>query len=126
MPRHLLIGLVLLASPAALAQGLGLAPLTDRFAICTGRFAALMEYRWVRDDPGVAETAAQLETMRELLAAVVEPGTSGLVLSREVEAKLAFERLLTRAERNERVSDADWARARADSEIATCTALILP
>ncbi|MCB1338417.1 MAG: hypothetical protein KDK10_13475 [Maritimibacter sp.] len=108
------------AGPAC-AQSLGLAPLTDRFAACSGRLAGLMEQQWLGDDPASAVTEAQLATMRELAASVAAPDEAGAVLARETEAKLAFERLIARAE----APAGDWAEARARDDIAACTALLL-
>lgn len=114
------LALTMTAAPA-LSQGLGLPPLTDQFAICTGRFAAMMEYQWMRDDPSTGETSGRLATMRDLLDTVTPPEIAGLVLSRENEAKLAFERLLGRTDDD----DGKWARSRSAAELAECTELLL-
>lgn len=116
---------LLAAAPGARAQGIALDPLADRFAACTGRLSALMEHQWMQDDPASAGSETRLETLRDLLAAVLPEGAEGAGLARESEAKLAFERLLERAEAEEDPRDAAWARARADNEIAACAAIIL-
>lgn len=107
--------------PPARSQGLGLPPLTDQFAACTGRLAAMMEHQWMHDDPAMGETTAMLHKMRELLAAVADPSQDGLVLAREHEAKLAFERLLSRFGQE---AGGAWAKARAEAELAECSALL--
>lgn len=110
-----------LTAAAGLSQGLGLPPLTDQFAACTGRLAAMMEHQWMHDDPAMGETTAMVEQMRELLAAVADPAQEGLILAREHEAKLAFERLLSRFGQ---AAGGAWARARAEAELAECRALV--
>ena len=120
---------LLLAATAAIApapipaqaQRLDLAPLADRFAACAGRLAGQMEHQWLADDPASATTEAQRKTMRELLDTVLAPDKRAVALAREHEAKLAWERLMKRAETGD-----DWAKARAAAEIETCTQLLLP
>lgn len=120
--RALPFVLALLAPTAAPAQTLGLSPLADRFAACAGRLAGLMEYQWLADDPASQDTEARFQTMRELVDAALAPGKEAAALARETEAKLAWERLMKRAE-----EDGDgWARARAAAEIESCAQLLLP
>jgi len=116
------LALLLLLTTPAQAQSLGLDPLSDRFAACAGRLAGLMEHQWLADDPASIDTEARFATMRELLDATVAPGKAAAALARETEAKLAWERLMKRADEE----DGGWAKARAEAEIATCTQLLLP
>lgn len=113
-----------LTVPAA-APGLSLPPLADTFATCAGRYAALMEEQWMKGDPASDESETRLEAIRDMLDAVTAKGTRGAVLARENEAKLAFERLLDRAGSEADPRDAEWARERAEAEIAVCAELIL-
>ncbi len=117
------LALLLALATTAQAQTLGLSPLADRFAACAGRLAGLMEHQWLADDPASTETEARFQTMRDLLDAAVAPDKAAAALARETEAKFAWERLMKRAEAGE---DGDWALARAEAEIATCTQLLLP
>ncbi|MCO5135432.1 MAG: hypothetical protein M9908_14020 [Phyllobacteriaceae bacterium] len=96
--RALPFVLALLAPTAAPAQTLGLSPLADRFAACAGRLAGLMEYQWLADDPASQDTEARFQSMRELVDAALAPGKEAAALARETEAKLAWERLMKRAE----------------------------
>ena len=115
--------LLLLALPTvAQAQALGLDPLVDRFAACAGRLDGLMEHQWMRDDPASGETEARVETLRDLVDAAIAPRKASAALAREHEAKLAWERLMKRAEEEE---DGGWALERAEAEIETCTQLLL-
>ena len=113
--------LLLFLPAAAQGQSLGLSPLADQFAACAGRLAGLMEHQWMADDPATAETEARAEAMRGLTAAALAPGKETAALARETEAKLAWERLMKRADDE----DGGWALARARSEIAACTGLLL-
>ena len=114
--------IVTLAPVAAGAQTLGLDPLADRFAACAGRLAGLMEHQWLADDPASSATEARFQTMRALVEATRAPDKAAAALARETEAKLAWERLMKRAEED----DDGWAKARAAAEIETCTQLLLP
>ena len=81
----------------------------------------MMEFQWMSDDPATGETAGQMRKMRELLEAVAVPELDGLIRARENEAKLGFERLLSRFEEE----GGDWAKARAKAELAACTDLLM-
>jgi len=113
--------LLALAGPAQ-AQSLGLDPMSDRFAACAGRLSGLMEHQWLADDPASSETEARFATMRELLGTTLAPDKAAAALARENEAKLAWERLMKRADEQ----DGGWALTRAEAEIASCTQLLLP
>lgn len=114
------LALLILLPAAALAQSLGLDPLTDRFATCAGVLAGLMERQWLADDPASADTEALHEAMRGLVAASLAPGKTAAALARETEAKLAWERLMQRADDE----DGGWAEARALAEIESCAQLL--
>lgn len=95
------------------------------FASCTGRLSAQIEHQWLMADPGSDATHAQRAHLIELLDTVAPPHAGRQILNWRIDAKQAQSVLLTRATFNRDASDASWARARADREIANCTAMLL-
>ncbi|MBF9034526.1 hypothetical protein HKCCE2091_09765 [Rhodobacterales bacterium HKCCE2091] len=91
------------------------------FATCAGRLSAELSYQWMVSDPAAAETEAVRAAVLDIVAALTPEGEGRGVLSWRVEARAAHSALLSRAVFH---SD-DWARSRADQEIAHCRAYIV-
>lgn len=94
------------------------------FAGCTGRLSAQMEHHWLMGRPA-EEIQAQRSAMITLLDAIQPPDQGKHVLQIRIGAKFAHAALLQRATFNEDASDADWAAARAEVELAHCASLVL-
>lgn len=95
------------------------------FAGCTGRLSAQMEYQWLISDPASDITEARRKVMIALLEATMSQEDARSILAHRIDAKHAQSRLLTRAHFNRDAEDAAWAQRRAETEIATCAALLL-
>ncbi len=95
------------------------------FASCAGRLSATMEYQWLMSHPDADRTEAQRGAMLSLVDALMAPGQGRDVLSWRVDAKQAHAVLLTRATFNHDAEDAAWALARAETQLAACTGLLL-
>lgn len=67
------------------------------FAVCTGRFSALVEYQWLADGPASDSSARQRDTLWALVEAVAGPGQAQAALNWRIEAKVAQRALLDRA-----------------------------
>lgn len=72
-------------------------PLLREFAICAGRFSALVEHQWMVDGPASDVSAGTRDSLLALVGAVEEPGMEATVMGWRVEAKVAQKALLQRA-----------------------------
>jgi hypothetical protein len=95
-------------------------PLLRDFAVCAGRFSALVEHQWMVDGPSSDASAGTRDSFLALVAAVEEPGMMGKVMGWRIEAKVAQKALLARAHF---AGDAA-ARTRADDLLQACAALV--
>jgi hypothetical protein len=88
---------------AALAVGLvthcpaGADPLTRMFAVCTGRYSALVEHQWLVDGPASESSARQRDSLWAVVEAVALPEEAKAALAWRIEAKVAQRALLDRA-----------------------------
>ena len=124
--RTVLLALsLLLPAGTAGAQASVQMELHMTFATCTGRLSAKMEFEWLLSDPTANRTEADRAAMIALLQATTPPDERRLTLARRIEAKRAHSALLTRAFFNEDPQDAQWAIARAERIIASCTGMLL-
>lgn len=92
------------------------------FATCTGRLSALMEFQWLIGDPASEATEHLRDQMADLLAAAEVPGSEVASMDLRLQAKVAEAELLAAAHFTRKTP---WAAARAESQIARCTALLL-
>jgi hypothetical protein len=67
------------------------------FAVCAGRFSALVEHQWMVDGPASDASAGTRDSFLALVEAVEEPGMAATVMGWRVEAKVAQRGLLDRA-----------------------------
>jgi len=95
------------------------------FATCAGRLSAMMEHQWSHDTARADHTAAQRDTMVELVSAIVPPGAGREALSVQVAAKAAFRQLLQRAVNTRDPDDSAWAARRAEDLLRPCTEMLL-
>jgi hypothetical protein len=95
-------------------------PLLREFAVCAGRFSALVEHQWMVDGPASDASAGTRDSLLALVAAVEEPGMTAKVMGWRIEAKVAQKALLTRAHF---AGDA-VAKARAAELLQVCADLI--
>ena len=72
-------------------------PLLREFAICTGRYSALVEHQWLVDGPASEVSARQRDNLWALAEAVVGPGQAATAMNWRIEAKVAQKALLDRA-----------------------------
>lgn len=122
-PGTVLFALIASALPA-LSAPVAEGPL-HIFAACAGRLSATMEHQWLMRDPAAERTEAQRSAMVALVDAVMVPDRAPDVLGWRIDAKRAHAVLLTRATFNADDDDASWALARAETELAACTGLLL-
>jgi hypothetical protein len=90
------------------------------FAVCAGRYSALVEHQWLVDGPASDASAGTRDSLLSLVEAVEEPGMGAAVLGWRIEAKVAQKALLQRAHF---AKDRD-AEARAAELLQSCAALI--
>jgi hypothetical protein len=90
------------------------------FAVCAGRFSALVEHQWLMDGPASDVSAGTRDSLLALVAAVEEPGMGATVMGWRIEAKAAQKALLSRADF---AKDA-VAQRRADELLQACAALV--
>lgn len=83
-------------APQALAFDEGTAAL-NQFAVCAGRFSALMEHQWLVDGPASEQTARHRAAMLSLVDAVQSNGNAVQAMHWRVSAKVAHAGLLSRA-----------------------------
>jgi hypothetical protein len=95
-------------------------PLLRDFAICAGRFSALVEHQWLVDGPASEVSADTLDSLLALVAAVEEPGMDATVMGWRLEAKVAQKALLTRAH----FAQDSLAEKRASELLQACAALV--
>ena len=72
-------------------------PLLRDFAVCTGRFSALVEHQWLVDGPASDASAGVRDNLWALVEAVAEPGEAATAMNWRIEAKVAHKALLDRA-----------------------------
>jgi hypothetical protein len=72
-------------------------PLLREFAVCAGRYAALVEHQWLVDGPQSEASAGTRDSLLALVAAVEGPGMAATVMGWRIEAKVAQKALLTQA-----------------------------
>ena len=96
-----------------------------RFASCTGRLSALMEFQWLTDGPASEETRQLRDMMIELVEAIMPQGQGPKVLAWRIDAKAAQSKLLTSAYFATDSDQALWSMARATQQIDECRALLL-
>jgi hypothetical protein len=72
-------------------------PLLREFAVCAGRYSALVEHQWLVDGPGSEASAGTRDSLLALVAAVEDPGMAATVMGWRIEAKVAHKALLARA-----------------------------
>jgi hypothetical protein len=95
-------------------------PLLRDFAICAGRFSALVEHQWMVDGPASDASAGTRDDLLDLVEALEGPGMTERVMGWRIEAKVAQKALLTQAHF---AGDAA-ARTRADDLLQACAALV--
>jgi hypothetical protein len=95
-------------------------PLLREFAVCAGRFSALVEHQWMVDGPASDASAGTRDNLLALVAAVEEPGMAAKVMGWRIEAKVAQKALLTQAHF---AKDA-LAERRASELLQACAALV--
>jgi hypothetical protein len=72
-------------------------PLLRDFAVCTGRFSALVEHQWLVDGPASNASAGVRDNLWALVEAVAGPGEAATAMNWRIEAKVAQKALLDRA-----------------------------
>jgi hypothetical protein len=72
-------------------------PLARDFALCAGRYSALVEHQWLVDGPASESSARMRDTFVDLAGAVAGPEGAAEVLNWRIEAKVAHGALLSRA-----------------------------
>lgn len=72
-------------------------PLLREFAVCAGRYSALVEHQWLVDGPASEVSAATRDSLLDLAEAVEGPGMATTVMGWRIEAKVAQKALLTQA-----------------------------
>jgi hypothetical protein len=95
-------------------------PLLKDFAICAGRFSALVEHQWMVDGPASDASAGTRDSLLALVEAVEEPEMEATVMGWRIEAKVAQKALLQRAH----FANDGVAEARAEELLQACAALI--
>jgi hypothetical protein len=95
-------------------------PLLRDFAICAGRFSALVEHQWMVDGPASDRSAETRDSLLALVEAVKEPGMEAAAMGWRIEAKMAQKALLAQAHFGK---DA-MAERRARELLQACAALV--
>jgi len=72
-------------------------PFARDFALCAGRYSALVEHQWLVDGPASEGSAMMRDAFVDLARAVVGPEGAADVLNWRIEAKVAHGALLSRA-----------------------------
>jgi hypothetical protein len=73
-------------------------PLLREFAVCAGRYSALVEHQWLVDGPASEASAGTRDSLLALVEAVERPGMAATVMGWRIEAKVAQKALLTQAQ----------------------------
>jgi hypothetical protein len=95
-------------------------PLLRDFAVCAGRYSALVEHQWMVDGPASEVSGQSRDALLSLVDAVLEPGMSATAMGWRVEAKMAQKALLQRAH----FGRDTVAEKRAAELLQSCAALI--
>ena len=69
-------------------------PLLKEFAVCAGRFSALVEHHWMVDGPASDASAGTRDSLLALVEAVQDPGMEATAMGWRIEAKVAQKALL--------------------------------
>ncbi len=69
-------------------------PLLREFAVCAGRFSALVEHQWMVDGPASEFSARQRDSLLSLVEAVMGPEEAGTAMAWRIDAKVSQRRLL--------------------------------
>jgi hypothetical protein len=72
-------------------------PLLRDFAVCAGRYSALVEHHWLVDGPASEASARTRDSLLALVEAVVAPAQQRTALNWRIEAKVAQRALLSQA-----------------------------
>lgn len=72
-------------------------PLLREFAVCAGRYSALVEHQWLVDGPASEATARQRDSLVSLVDAVARPEETERAMAWRIAAKVSQKRLLDRA-----------------------------
>lgn len=72
-------------------------PLLREFAVCAGRFSALVEHQWLVDGPASEASARQRDSLVSLVEAVARPEELKTTMAWRIDAKVSQKRLLDRA-----------------------------
>ena len=72
-------------------------PLLREFAVCAGRYSALVEHQWLVDGPGSEVSAVQRDALLSLVGAVLPDDMAATAMGWRIEAKVAQRALLSRA-----------------------------
>ncbi|MDP3197113.1 hypothetical protein [Tabrizicola sp.] len=72
-------------------------PLLRQFAICTGRYSALVEHQWLVDGPASEGSAGVRDSLWTLAEAVAGPAEAAAAMGWRIDAKVAQRGLLDRA-----------------------------
>lgn len=95
-------------------------PLLKEFAVCAGRFSALVEHHWMVDGPASDASAGTRDSLLALVEAVQDPGMEATAMGWRIEAKVAQKALLQRAH----FAKDGAAEKRAAELLQACAALI--
>lgn len=95
-------------------------PLVRDFAVCAGRFSALVEHQWLVDGPASEASARQRDSLVSLVEAAAGPEQASTVLAWRIDAKVSHKRLLERAW----FADDPLARMRSAQLLQACADLI--
>jgi hypothetical protein len=95
-------------------------PLLREFAVCAGRFSALVEHQWMVDGPASEASAGTRDGLLALVEAIEVPGMGATVMGWRIEAKVAQKALLQRAHfAGDRVAE-----KRAEELLRACAGLL--
>ncbi len=93
--RTILLGLAMLTQASVALSDT--APDLRTFAVCAGRYSALVEHQWIVDSPASDISSQSRDAMLELVAAVMPKGMAKTAMGWRIEAKVAQRALLDRA-----------------------------
>lgn len=97
MARGLETLLAVLAVGVAATSPATADPLLRDFAVCAGRYSALVEHQWLVDGPASEVTALQRDALVDLVDAVMADGMEAAAMAWRIEAKAGHAQLLSRA-----------------------------
>jgi hypothetical protein len=95
-------------------------PLLREFAVCAGRYSALVEHQWLVDGPASEASEGTRDNLLALVEAVQGPGMAATVMGWRIEAKVAQKALLMRAH----FAQDAVAESRARELLKACAALV--